>query len=163
MILHSIHIPDSCQDITVGSVVIIRRFPETKWVLQDGWYIYEGQRYNGWYFSSIPAQTTIPVMGTDLFGITVISNGSCDPNPHHPGCCPGGSTANISQPSPVEMYLEGVNYIKGQLVWLDVGAIYQVTEDFRSSADAESTENNMQVDIENGHLQPILPEWVCVQ
>lgn len=151
---NSIHIPDTCQEITIGSVVTLSRFPDTKWVTQKGWYLYEGQQYNGWYFSSIPAQTVIPMQATDLIGIVIISGGACQPIPHPPGPCPG-PIPSPSQPRSVEKYLSGVSYIEGQLVWLETGVIYQVVKDFISNSTSESIEDNLESDINAGNLKPI--------
>lgn len=155
----SIHIPDTCQEITVGSVVTLSRFPDTKWVTQKGWYLYEGQQYNGWYFSSIPAQTVIPMQATDLIGIVIISGGACQPIPHPPGPCPG-PIPSPSQPRSVEKYLSGVSYVEGQLVWLETGVIYQVVEDFISSSASESVEYNLESDVKSGKLKLISAESV---
>jgi len=150
--LHSsIHIPDTCQEITVGSVVTLSRFPDTKWVTQKGWYLYEGQQYNGWYFSSIPAQTVIPMQATDLIGIVIISGGACQPIPHPPGPCPG-PIPSPSQPRSVEKYLSGVSYIEGQLVWLEIGTIYQVVNNFKANSTELSADKNLQKDLEAGNI-----------
>lgn len=151
---NSIHIPDTCQEITVGSVVTLSRFPDTKWVTQKGWYLYEGQQYNGWYFNSIPAQTVIPMQATDLIGIVIISGGACQPIPHPPGPCPG-PIPSPSQPRSVEKYLPGVSYVEGQLVWLETGVIYQVVKDFISSSTSESVEDNLESDVNAGNLKLI--------
>ena len=163
--MRSIHIPETCQDITVGSVVMLSRFPDTKWVLQNGWYMYEGQQYNGWYFSSIPAQTTIPVQGTDLLGLVIVSGGACKPIPHPPRPCPGpgpGPTPYPSQPKSVEKYMPGINYVEGQLVWLESGIIYQVAADYRSSSTGESAAEDLKADITAGHLIPISSDITSV-
>lgn len=159
--MHSIKIPDTCQEITVGSVVILSRFPDTKWVLQDGWYMYEGQQYNGWYFSSIPAQTILPLQGTDLLGLVIVSGGSCGPIPHPPCPCPG-PTPSPTQPRSVEKYMQGVNYVEGQLVWLETGVIYQVVSDFRSSSTSESVSEDLKLDVTAGKLIPISSDITSV-
>ena len=68
-------IPDSDINISDGSVVMLARFPGTKWEVHYGWYEYFGRQSMGWYFCSIPAQTVIPVTSKDLQLITII-----DPN-----------------------------------------------------------------------------------
>ena len=91
-----ITLPNSGQKLYSGSVVMLSRFPGTKWILCNGWYTYQGQQYNGWYFSSIPAQTTLPISNEDLNLLTVINNGgsgnsynpSCGCPPVYPGPCP---------------------------------------------------------------------------
>ena len=69
--LNYLKVPDSNVKLTDGSVVMLSRFPGTKWVVHNGWYNYAGRRYMGWYFCSIPAQTIIPANSQDLTMITV--------------------------------------------------------------------------------------------
>ena len=83
---------DSGIQIVDGSIVILARFPDTKWIVHKGWYSYQGNQYNGWYLSSIPSQTTMPLLDSDLIGIRVVGgNCSCpdqpfpSPNPPVPG------------------------------------------------------------------------------
>ena len=83
---------DSGIQIIDGSIVILARFPDTKWIVHKGWYSYQGNQYNGWYLSSIPSQTTMPLLDSDLIGIRVVGgNCSCpdqpfpSPNPPVPG------------------------------------------------------------------------------
>lgn len=73
---------DSGIQIVDGSIVILARFPGTKWIVHKGWYAYQGNQYNGWYLSSIPSQTTMPLVDSDLIGIKVVG-GEC-PYPDHP-------------------------------------------------------------------------------
>lgn len=92
---------DTGLKIPDGAVVMLVRFPGTKFILKNGWYTYQGNQYMGWYFSSIPAQTIVPLTDEDLLGIVVISG--CDyppgPRPCPPGPCPPG-------PGPVFPYTE---------------------------------------------------------
>ena len=67
-----------------GSIVILNRFPGTKWIVHNGWYNYMGQQYMGWYFCSIPSQTILPVSDDDLSMLTVVSDGECPCPPHPP-------------------------------------------------------------------------------
>lgn len=92
-----------------GSVVMLARFPGTKWVVRNGWYTYQNSQYTGWYFSSIPAQTVLPVNNEDLSLITVISGGvnsscGCAPNPGVPVTPPtsdsGDSDSTTTPPPP---------------------------------------------------------------
>lgn len=73
---------DSGIQIVDGSIVILARFPGTKWIVHKRWYAYQGNQYNGWYLSSIPSQTTMPLVDSDLIGIKVVG-GEC-PYPDHP-------------------------------------------------------------------------------
>lgn len=92
-------VPGTGLTLTDGTIVMLARYPGTKWIVHSGWYTYMGQQYQGWYFCSIPAQTVLPVNEEDLRLLTVIS-GSCDSScpsggyPPTPGCpvdpCPPG-------------------------------------------------------------------------
>lgn len=73
---------DSGIQIVDGSIVILARFPGTKWIVHKGWHAYQCNQYNGWYLSSIPSQTTMPLVDSDLIGIKVVG-GEC-PYPDHP-------------------------------------------------------------------------------
>lgn len=86
-------VPDTGIQLVDGSVVILARYPSTKWVVHHGWYTYGGQQMMGWYFCSIPANTVIPASDSDLRLLTVVSNGdSC-------GCHPA-PTPVVPAPSP---------------------------------------------------------------
>ena len=74
--------------INDGSVVILSQYPKVKWLIKNGWYTYKGKQYNGWYFSSIPANNTMPVDTSDLSSITLVSGPNCCPPP--PGPVPPG-------------------------------------------------------------------------
>lgn len=162
--LNFINIPYSCQRLTVGSIVAIGRFPDTKWVLKNGWYLYENRQFNGWYFSSIPAQTNIPVEESDLMNLVIISDG-------HGSCsCPTSSKPIPPCPKPdthktVEVYLKGVDYKKGQILWLESepGKLYQVAEDFKSSYSEEAVEDNFKNDINAGYILPIASEAISAE
>lgn len=97
-------IPGSKVKLKDGSIIMLRRFPGTKWVVHNGWYNYNGKNYTGWYFSSVPAQTILPVNRYDLQGIVVVSDKDTSPSddpvfppyppvvpeyPIHPGPHPG--------------------------------------------------------------------------
>ena len=74
--MNYIILPDTGMHLTEGSIVILARFPGIRWILHNGYYFYEDKSCVGWYFSSIPAQTILPVSLDDLKLITVISTGS---------------------------------------------------------------------------------------
>lgn len=82
----SLTVPNSNITLIEGSVVILQRFPGTKWVVHNGWYTYAGTQYMGWYFSSIPAQTIIPMNEQDLAGLTIVSSNDyrCPDLPYPP-------------------------------------------------------------------------------
>lgn len=77
-------IPGSDIELTDGTIVMLARFPGTKWVVHNGWYTYNGRSYEGWYFSSIPAKTKLPLNASDLADITIISGKSSELDPELP-------------------------------------------------------------------------------
>ena len=78
--------PDTQQKVYEGSVVILYRLPNLKWILHYGYYSYNGVNREGWYFSSIPADTQMPVFRQDLMRLTVVDA----PVPPQPGPFPPG-------------------------------------------------------------------------
>lgn len=81
-------IPDTGIKLYENSIVMLSRFPGTRWITKLGWYNYNGQQYQGWYFCSIPAQTVVPVTEEDLRLLTIISNDGCSSGSGS-GQCPG--------------------------------------------------------------------------
>lgn len=76
-----------------GSVIVISNYPNVKWILKNGWYTYQGRQYNGWYASSIPENSILPIDENSLVGVTLISSPGCScspppPFPPGPGCIP---------------------------------------------------------------------------
>ena len=107
-LVNYLKVPDSNIKLTDGSVVMLARFPGTKWVVHYGWYNYSGRNAMGWYFSSIPAETIIPVSNSDLQLIVLVDQGQTsdvpqsigDPSPMIP--CPPGPTPGPTPPEPTE-------------------------------------------------------------
>lgn len=88
-------ITDSGLQLKDGTIVMIAQFPGTKWVVKHGWYTYQGNQYTGWYFSSVPTQTCLPVTEEYLKMITVVNNDCgcfpippCPPHLPFPPCPP---------------------------------------------------------------------------
>lgn len=81
-------IPGTDRRIYDGTIVILNRLPNLKWILHNGPYTYNGRRQRGWYFSSIPSDTTMPVYNEDLVNLIVVdgseSGGCPGPYPPHP-------------------------------------------------------------------------------
>lgn len=150
--MKELYIPCCCKGLPIGSIVMLERFEDTKWVLENGWYAYEGQRYNGWYFSSIPDFKVIPVQEEDLENLTIIS--VHDDNCHcHCGC-------EEDEIKCVVKYQENTTYIKGQIVWLSIGNLYQVVKSFTSSSSEDTAKENLQKDIDSGYLVGVSAEAV---
>lgn len=158
-----IQIPNTHCKIYDGSIVMIARFPQTKWIVHNGFYSYSGQQQSGWYFQSIPAGTIIPMNSADLTTLTIISNPSSDPHVCPP---PGPAPGPIPCPCPghpgphphhhaersVEKYRPGMYYRAGQTLYGAIGEYYQVVEDYRSSYSEQSTAQNIENDVTNGYL-----------
>ena len=102
--MEALRVPDTRIELYDGSVVMLARFPDLKWVVHHGWYTYNNQQCSGWYFCSIPSNTILPVNAEDLRLLTVVAkSGGCPPpgrptppGPHpkpqpgpHPGPNPG--------------------------------------------------------------------------
>lgn len=83
-----VKIPNSDLKLVDGSVVMLARFPGTKWVVHEGWYTYNSSQYSGWYFCSIPAKTVIPVNEQDMVGLVLVSGKYEETEPEIPGCPP---------------------------------------------------------------------------
>lgn len=77
-------ITDSGLELKDGTIVMLVQFPGTKWVVKHGWYNYQGNQYTGWYFSSIPSQTCLPVTDDYLKMITIVNDGCGCPPPCPP-------------------------------------------------------------------------------
>ena len=63
--MNSFHTDDG-KILNEGAVLELLRFPGTKWVLHEGWYFYMNCQIYGWYLSSIPYNTTIPLNNSDI-------------------------------------------------------------------------------------------------
>lgn len=90
--MNSLIVPETGVQIVDGTIVMLSRFPGTKWIVHNGWYTYNSQQAMGWYFSSIPSQTIMPVTDDDLRLLTVVGTDcGChcpptpSPTPPHPG------------------------------------------------------------------------------
>lgn len=105
---------DSGLTITDGTIVMLARFPGTKWIVRNGWYTYQGNQYTGWYVSSIPSQTTLPLTDDDLEMITIVSNNQCNcghypRTPCPPSFPPPGPAPSEKNPKFTESYKDEVD------------------------------------------------------
>lgn len=79
---------DGVSYIVDGSIIIISRFPKTKWVAHYGTFQYKQKKETGWYASSIPSQTILPLTEAELMGVSLAKdNYDCDHH-CHPSCPP---------------------------------------------------------------------------
>lgn len=77
-------VPNSNKRIYDGTVVMLLRLPAMKWVVHCGYYMYNGTKQSGWYLSSIPSQTNMPLFPNDLVGIIILDGEPCPPGPYPP-------------------------------------------------------------------------------
>jgi len=77
-------IPGTQQRIYDGTVVMLHRLPNLRWIIHNGYYTYNGKKTKGWYFSSIPSDTTMPVFNEDLMAMTIIDDPDPFPGPPIP-------------------------------------------------------------------------------
>ena len=82
--MNYIEIPSTRTKLFEGTIVASSKYPGTQWILRNGWYSYQGTNCRGWYISSIPSKSNLPVDFEILETLTVISEGC------NPGCPPGG-------------------------------------------------------------------------
>lgn len=96
--MNYIEIPSTGTKLFEGTIVASSKYPGTRWILRNGWYSYQGTNCRGWYISSIPSKSNVPVDFEILETLTVISEG-CTPGCHRPvpsppdprpPCHPGG-------------------------------------------------------------------------
>ena len=76
-------VPDTGEKITDGTVVVLYRLPNMRWIVHHGDYSYNGHKESGCYVSSIPSQTNMTLYITDLCMIRIIDR-SCIPVPCPP-------------------------------------------------------------------------------
>ncbi len=89
--MNYIEIPSTGTKLFEGTVVASSKYPGTQWILRNGWYSYQGKNCRGWYISSIPSKSNVPVDFEMLETLTVISEGCC-----HPGFYPPDFNPPIS-------------------------------------------------------------------
>ena len=77
----------STKSVSVGDIVMITGYGNDKFLVCRGWYTYDEQRHNGWYFKRIPEGTVVPDSEVSLDDVTVVSSDtgcSCGPSPCPP-------------------------------------------------------------------------------
>lgn len=96
-------IPGTGQKVYEGSVVMLYRLPNLRWILHYGYYSYNGKKQKGWYFSSIPSDTTMPVFNEDLVAMKVIDGqpGPMPPVPPFPPFPPFPPGPGPMPPAPI--------------------------------------------------------------
>lgn len=95
-------IPGTGQKVYEGSVVMLYRLPNLRWILHYGYYSYNGKKQKGWYFSSIPSDTTMPVFNEDLVAMRVIDGpGPMPPVPPIPPVPPFPPGPGPVPPAPI--------------------------------------------------------------
>ena len=56
-----------------GDIVTIDGYDGIKWITQNDWYIYNGEKVNGWHFLSIPDGVALPFSEVNLDHVHVIT------------------------------------------------------------------------------------------
>lgn len=88
--MNELMLSDGVSYIVDGSIIVISRFPKVKWVAHYGTFQYKQKKATGWYASSIPSQTILPLTEAELMGVSLAEdNCDCDhhcppPYPPHP-------------------------------------------------------------------------------
>ena len=67
-------IPGTDRHVYEGTVVVLNRLPNLKWILRYGYFNYNGRRRRNWYFASIPSDTEMPVFDEDLVNMVVLDD-----------------------------------------------------------------------------------------
>ena len=98
--MNGLRIPGTSYYLYDGTVVVLARFPGTKWVVHNGWYSYNSKNQRGWYLSSIPAQNIMPLTETDMYLISVVDENGCSCG------CGGGSSPLEPELNPMNIYDE---------------------------------------------------------
>lgn len=81
-------IPGTNRKVYDGTVVILNRLPNLKWIIHFGFYSYNGRSKKGWYLSSIPSCSVMPVFNEDLVAMRVVEDPKPPLPPFPPGPCP---------------------------------------------------------------------------
>lgn len=158
-------IPGTNKRLAEGSIVTIPRISGKTWIVKNGWYNFEDQRLNGWYFSSMPESDTFPINDEDLRNLVIVSSPCPSPSSPSPCSCP---PPHLPCPPPhppisdivksVERYFSGKYYFSDQLLYIEEGTLYQTTKKFRSSWEFDSVTANFENDIHQGNLIPVIEE-----
>lgn len=115
-------ITDQGVQIYEGSIVVLARFPNLRWIVHNGWYTFQGNQYMGWYFSSIPSNTILPLNNDDLVGIQVISGSGPCPSPSPCPPQPGGGF--VPGPPPGEPFTHEMR-MQLERAWITVDTLEQ--------------------------------------
>ena len=156
--MNTILIPGTHRFLSSGAILILADHPNEKWILKYGWYLLNSETRCGWYLASIPDLTIMEITDSILNNCSVISEGegwgtgpvSCDTTPAQ---CPFANPDAVRHD--IERYLKNTEYTEGQLLYVHIGELYQVSGDFTSSNQEGTAEENMLLDIQSGYLVPI--------
>ena len=69
------------QRVYEGAIVTLSGYPDTRWLLCNGWFAYQGNYYMGWYFKSIPQGTVIAATPDVIATATVVDGVPEVPDP----------------------------------------------------------------------------------
>lgn len=143
--MKQLNVPDTGVKLTEGSIVILAKYPSIKWITHYGWYDYNDQQQMGWYFSSIPDQSILPVTSDNLRYLTLVSDsGRCPHGPHLPPPPP--------KPVPIIPQPELIDQINRSFITVDT-----ISE--RDDLDTTNFPTGKLVKVNNVEGQPKHYEW----
>lgn len=79
-----LRVPDSDIRLVEGNVIILQKYPTIKWILNNGWYEYQGDMVDGWYITSETDETVLPITEEELEGVVIVSTKYNDALPPYP-------------------------------------------------------------------------------
>lgn len=141
-------IPGTQQKVYDGSVVMLYRLPNLRWILHYGYYNYNGKKQKGWYFSSIPSDTTMPVFNEDLVAMKVI-DGSVGPHPcppPYPPFPPGPFPPHPPAPIPIPFTPQDKKELESAMLTVE-----NLTERDKMSSDSLPNGKIVRVNDTDGH------------
>ncbi|MCM1222903.1 MAG: hypothetical protein NC548_51475 [Lachnospiraceae bacterium] len=99
--MEQLTIPGTNVVLYPGSIVVLAEYPYSKWIVKQGWYTYNNQQLNGWYFKSINDGAILSLSNVNLDTITIVSQGErpCPP-PHNHGPMHGPFPGPMPGPMP---------------------------------------------------------------
>lgn len=110
--MNQLIVPSTGLKLVDGSIVMLARYPGTKWIVHNGWYTFNNQQSMGWYFCSIPSKLIVPANDEDLNSLTLVSEGGqecpCPPYPPHPHPYPPHPQPPTPHPEHLEKFTESL-------------------------------------------------------
>lgn len=67
-----------------GNIVALDNYPDIRFIVRHGWFVYEGRYYKGWHFASFDGKQIVPAIQDDLVNVTLLSTISDQEGPTAP-------------------------------------------------------------------------------